>query len=615
MMTGQLSQRRQLRFLAVDDEEALRLLLQRTLRQRGHHCDVAADGAAALQMATNEDYDLIITDLRMPRCNGHSLSVELLQLEHRPAVVVVTGIAEPRLARDLKARGVAEIFYKPVSPMELVPRIESFAMERMDRMGQHVPVDAAAEKPDTTIVNPKSGTPAARLRRSSPDIAGSVNRVILVLTNEREISEQLADAVSTDSTSGIPCESSDDLLMHLKEEGADILIIQNELAGFLTGLEILDRMQKAVMPVESILLAEPSEELQPQADAVGVHSILQPGSAADSITDAVESLLRQMEEEAGFIPPKAQRLVQMCDDVPALPQLLVKLLGFMQRESRQIPIDELSRDISTDPRATADLLRFTNSSALGLGNEIRRVSDAVALLGPKRAISLVFSSAVSAIKYSTVPSEIQAWFYQRSILTASAAATFGERLEKISGDLAFTMGMLQDIGIVVMASHNCRYSSLIQRFRTTALANLERMEGEDFGTNHAEVGAALLNEWGLPQSFVRPILDHHRDEDARRYTQAEASIRRVMQIGEAFADLSDVPDTRRRNRLNQLLSHYGPAKSSICQAALKDSAARAKEASGLLSLPVPDEETLAGMVTEVCSETAEYCNENINCLV
>lgn len=101
------------RALVVDDEVPVRLLAVRALTLEGFRCQAAADGAEALRMALECEYDLVVTDLRMPNSHGHALAARLLGHKPRPVIMVLTGFLEPRIARDLLARGVDDIVFKP----------------------------------------------------------------------------------------------------------------------------------------------------------------------------------------------------------------------------------------------------------------------------------------------------------------------------------------------------------------------------------------------------------------------------------------------------------------------------------------------------------------------
>jgi DNA-binding response OmpR family regulator len=118
------------RALVVDDEAALRLLTVRELCRRGFDCDAARDGRQAMELVDTRPYDVVVTDLRMPEMNGHGLAVELLKRENRPAVVILTGVTEPKLAKDLIARGVDDIVFKPVDQGILAAKVQALVVRR-----------------------------------------------------------------------------------------------------------------------------------------------------------------------------------------------------------------------------------------------------------------------------------------------------------------------------------------------------------------------------------------------------------------------------------------------------------------------------------------------------
>jgi DNA-binding response OmpR family regulator len=105
------------RALVVDDEMALRKLTVAALTAEGIQCDTAADGEEAWSRIreSSSNYQLVVSDLLMPKRHGHSLAVELLSLPERPLVVVLTGVLEPKLAKDLLMRGVDDIQFKPLN--------------------------------------------------------------------------------------------------------------------------------------------------------------------------------------------------------------------------------------------------------------------------------------------------------------------------------------------------------------------------------------------------------------------------------------------------------------------------------------------------------------------
>lgn len=101
------------RILIVDDELLIRTLAKRALVKTGQSVDVAEHGKEALEKFRKQPYDLVITDLKMPKMDGHLFACELLKMRKPPFIIVVTACLDPRMERDLMKRGVSAFFVKP----------------------------------------------------------------------------------------------------------------------------------------------------------------------------------------------------------------------------------------------------------------------------------------------------------------------------------------------------------------------------------------------------------------------------------------------------------------------------------------------------------------------
>ncbi|MFG0287816.1 MAG: response regulator [Rhodopirellula sp. JB044] len=146
--------------LVVDDEPLVRNLTIRALSREGFCCDSAADGKEAARLARSGGYDVVVTDLRMPNQNGHALAVELMELASPPAVVVLTGVTEPRLAKDLISRGIDDIVYKPIDYSVLSMKVRAIA-DRKAR--EKSAAKEAATQADATAATPANSEPTESL--------------------------------------------------------------------------------------------------------------------------------------------------------------------------------------------------------------------------------------------------------------------------------------------------------------------------------------------------------------------------------------------------------------------------------------------------------------------
>lgn len=106
---------RQLRVLAVDDDEAIRLLVADVLREAGCLVFTACDGEEAVEILETEPIDLLITDYRMPRMNGLELIRWSRERFPYMARTMMTGDPRETVTTDAWTSGADRILLKPFS--------------------------------------------------------------------------------------------------------------------------------------------------------------------------------------------------------------------------------------------------------------------------------------------------------------------------------------------------------------------------------------------------------------------------------------------------------------------------------------------------------------------
>jgi CheY-like chemotaxis protein len=120
------------KILVVDDTEIMRDLLAEVLHNDGYQVDKAHDGVQAVEMVTKNHYDLVITDMHMPRQNGLITSRKIRHLS--PQMMIVMTDSYPDKLGDAASReGVVAVICKPFDLTELrnlLRRIEEMAATR-----------------------------------------------------------------------------------------------------------------------------------------------------------------------------------------------------------------------------------------------------------------------------------------------------------------------------------------------------------------------------------------------------------------------------------------------------------------------------------------------------
>jgi response regulator RpfG family c-di-GMP phosphodiesterase len=108
------------RVLIVDDEKFIRDILADFLGMEGYIVRTAEDGAAALQELGNAHYDLIISDLKMPRMGGIELLDAIGAAAPNALTVIMTGFGTVETAIDAMKRGAYDYILKPFKVEEVI---------------------------------------------------------------------------------------------------------------------------------------------------------------------------------------------------------------------------------------------------------------------------------------------------------------------------------------------------------------------------------------------------------------------------------------------------------------------------------------------------------------
>ncbi|MCX7012316.1 MAG: response regulator [Candidatus Sumerlaeota bacterium] len=103
----------QARVLVVDDEPDIRELLKDMLELEGHSVETAEDGLQAQQMLSDKRFDLVITDLQMPRVDGMQLIQSIRALDPDLPVIVMTAYPSMRSVIDVMKCGAVDFLPKP----------------------------------------------------------------------------------------------------------------------------------------------------------------------------------------------------------------------------------------------------------------------------------------------------------------------------------------------------------------------------------------------------------------------------------------------------------------------------------------------------------------------
>ena len=158
-----MKEKRSGRVLVADDEEGVRSFLAESLERDGHEVVAVADGAAALAAAREEPFDVVITDLKMPKVDGMSVVRTLRTEQPNVELVVLTAFGDVATAVEAMKLGVFDYLQKPVSSPAAVRELVKGALGRRDLLA--VPADAPAARSTLTFGAPSMTPVVAALAK------------------------------------------------------------------------------------------------------------------------------------------------------------------------------------------------------------------------------------------------------------------------------------------------------------------------------------------------------------------------------------------------------------------------------------------------------------------
>jgi len=116
-----------IRVLVVDDDQAVREALARTLEKLGFHVAVAADGQAGLDRLRQGDVHILLADLKMPKLSGHELLKAAKAIAPDVEVIVITGHGTVEDAVEAMKEGAYDFITKPFKRVQLEKTIKKAA--------------------------------------------------------------------------------------------------------------------------------------------------------------------------------------------------------------------------------------------------------------------------------------------------------------------------------------------------------------------------------------------------------------------------------------------------------------------------------------------------------
>jgi len=218
------------------------------------------------------------------------------------------------------------------------------------------------------------------------------------------------------------------------------------------------------------------------------------------------------QEEASSQEHNIEEAIQQ---IKPIPQIALKVIRMIN--SQKVSMETIAEQIRQDQVLTAKVLQLSNSAYFNTGKKIDSIDRALIYLGEKR-ILLLTMSVFTELFYQQVKtgySLSKGGLYRHALGVAHIAEKIAFELNEVASDIAYTAGLLHDIGKVVLDQYMAAdFPLFYKKMIEGPYRPFNEIEKEVFGMDHNEIGGLLADRWDLPETVKEVVAFHHIPEKA-----------------------------------------------------------------------------------------------------
>ena len=200
---------------------------------------------------------------------------------------------------------------------------------------------------------------------------------------------------------------------------------------------------------------------------------------------------------------------------------------------------DLAEIIENDPSISAKVINVANSALYGSSTTINSVKRAIVIIGFESIKELVLNTVL--LHYFFDPelrSEVdRPGLWLHSVGTAHASKLIAERANMQRPDVAYTAGLLHDIGKVLLSNFFFKRYGKIVQLAAEKNCRIILAERSVLKADHTAVGKVLCDAWALPEDITAAILSHH---DPMEATAENRKLTSIVHLGDIMCRMTDI---------------------------------------------------------------------------
>lgn len=198
-------------------------------------------------------------------------------------------------------------------------------------------------------------------------------------------------------------------------------------------------------------------------------------------------------------------------ELPSFPQVASEALQLLA--DPDVRMGAVAAVLERDPGLSVHFLRLANSASLGLRSSVDSLDRAVVMLGRNQVESILIGHTVAGSLSSRSPVIEAGRFWETAAMRAVLASQVALVVDPVRRSEHFTAGLLQDMALLVLSENVTGYDTLLEAWYEGSILDLVDAENDQFGWDHAAVGAVMCRSWNFPENLVLAVGTHHDDDD------------------------------------------------------------------------------------------------------
>jgi len=247
----------------------------------------------------------------------------------------------------------------------------------------------------------------------------------------------------------------------------------------------------------------------------------------------------------------ARKFISDMAETISMPEIYLEIRQLIRNQDARI--DDFVKIIETDSMLAVRVMRMANSNYLGFPRKSENLYQAINMIGVMQLHDLLLSS-LCLRAFSSIPEQILnlGAFWHYGVQCGIAASTLARHSTMPAGNYFFTLGLLHEVGHIVMYLKSPELSFQALDSSQTQEITVDNLEREYLGFDYGELGAALMQFWHLPEVYQQ-VAAHHLQPDL-----ADDNFRLEVQIVHLAHAICQNSDSIQRREIISSVSENNP---------------------------------------------------------